>query len=85
MTERPQVLSLTAGARTIHLDTRTVARALAWSFRVRFGRPHEMALTFRDPRDIESLWALRDTIRDLCGPDHLAAVLRDDGTTTDTE
>lgn len=75
MTERPQVLSLTAGARTIHLDTRTVARALR-AIRVSI---------FTPDWDMDALTELTNTLRDLCGPDHLAAVLRDDGTTTDTE
>ena len=75
MTARPQVLTLTAGARTVHLDTRTVARALA-AMRVSVLAPD---------KDIDAFISMHDTIRDLCGPDHLAAVLRDDGTTTDTE
>ena len=74
MTERPQVLTLTAGARTVHLDTRTVARALRCAGSVNWAHT-----------DYRALEHLADTIRDLCGPDHLAAVLRDDGTTTDTE
>lgn len=75
MTERPQVLTLTAGARTVHLDTRMVARASRAA-----GSP------FCTREEICALYDLTDTLRDLCGPDHLAAVLRDDGTTTtDTE
>ena len=73
MTERPQLLTLTAGAQTIHLDTRTVARAVA---------SLDGAACDGGTR---ALLTLTDTLRDLCGPDHLAAVLRDDGTTTDTE
>ena len=75
MTERPQVLSLTAGATSVKLDTRTVARALS-VMRVSVLAPD---------KDIDAFIGMHDTIRDLCGPDHLAAVLRDDGTTTDTE
>ena len=74
MTSRPQVLTLTAGATSVHLDTRTVARAL-----------RAAGSAFCTHEDIRALYNLTDTIRDLCGPDHLAAVLRDDGTTTDTE
>lgn len=75
MTERPQLLTLTAGARTVHLDTRTVARAMR-AMRVS---------AFAPATDFAAFNATYDTLRDLCGPDHLAAVLRDDGTTTDTE
>lgn len=75
MTARPQVLTLTAGARTVHLDTRTVARALR-AMRVS---------AFAPATDFAAFNATYDTLRNLCGPDHLAAVLRDDGTTTDTE
>lgn len=77
MTTRPQVLTLTAGDATAHLDTRTVARALEAM------RYAQRKLAAEERR---ALLALYDTLRDLCGPDHLAAVLRDDGTTTtDTE
>ena len=76
MTSRPQVLTLTAGARTVHLDTRTVARAMA-AMRV--------SVLAAPGKDIDAFISMLFTIRDLCGPDHLAAVLRDDGTTTDTE
>ena len=75
MTERPQVLTLTAGARTVHLDTRTVARAVHDAYDAIRASP------FYHTAAAELLQAMCD----LCGPDHLAAVLRDDGTTTDTE
>lgn len=71
---RPQVLTLTAGAATAHLDTHTVALAL-----------YAMRATYAVGAEASALGTLYRTLRDLCGPDHLAAVLRDDGTTTDTE
>lgn len=72
---RPQVLTLTAGAQSVHLDTHTVALALAAMGRT-WGRV--------TAPESEALATLRAALTEICGPDHLAAVLPDDGTTDST-
>ena len=73
---RPQVLTLTAGAQSVHLDTHTVALALAALGRT-WGRV--------TAPESEALATLRAALTEICGPDHLAVVAQDGGTTTTTD
>lgn len=62
MTERPQVLTLTAGGATVHLDTATVARACVG---LRYGIPASVTA---------DILALVDALTTVCGADHLTAL-----------
>lgn len=72
MASAPQVVTLTAGADTVVLSTLTVARYVAALTRT----THEYS-AYLPWLDASTLIELRNTLRDLCGADHLAAVVRD--------